>query len=312
MKVSIYSNKDKDCWNNFLINSKNSHFMFNRKYMEYHSDRYKDFSLIFRNDKNAIKAVFPANISDDVLNSHEGLTFGGLCVHKNITAIEVHEIFHLLIDFSKTNKIKKILYKRLPDFYTSYPSQEDLYSLFLLKAKLFRRDISTTIELKNIIPFSVLRTRKVKKALKSGLFVEETDHLLPFWKILENVLSSQHKTKPVHSLNDMIKLKKKFSNNIKCFVAKKNDQVLAGILIFETIDVAHTQYLANSKFGRTMGALDLIVFELVYKVYKSKKYFNFGISTENMGTKLNNGLIFQKEGFGGRGQVHEFYEIDIN
>ena len=110
----------------------------------------------------------------------------------------------------------------------------------------------------------------------------------------------------------MIKLKKKFSNNIKCFVAKKNDQVLAGILIFETIDVAHTQYLANSKFGRTMGALDLIVFELVYKVYKSKKYFNFGISTENMGTKLNNGLIFQKEGFGGRGQVHEFYEIDIN
>lgn len=41
------------------------------------------------------------------------------------------------------------------------------------------------------------------------------------------------------------------------------------------------------------------------------KYFDFGISNENNGRFLNRGLIAQKEGFGARTIVHDFYELSI-
>ncbi|EIA46149.1 hypothetical protein cco111_09042, partial [Campylobacter coli 2680] len=41
------------------------------------------------------------------------------------------------------------------------------------------------------------------------------------------------------------------------------------------------------------------------------KYFDFGISTENGGQFLNHGLISQKEEFGGRGVIYDFYELCI-
>jgi len=50
---------------------------------------------------------------------------------------------------------------------------------------------------------------------------------------------------------------------------------------------------------------------LIKNVYRNKKYFDFGISTENNGRILNKGLIAQKEGFGARAYVHDFYEIKI-
>jgi len=71
------------------------------------------------------------------------------------------------------------------------------------------------------------------------------------------------------------------------------------------------QYLACSPFGREVGALDYLLDVLVGEIYIDKKYFDFGISTENDGRKLNEGLIAQKEGFGARGFVHDFYKWDL-
>ena len=39
--------------------------------------------------------------------------------------------------------------------------------------------------------------------------------------------------------------------------------------------------------------------------------FDFGISTEQGGRYLNEGLIFQKEGFGARTVVYDTYELNI-
>ena len=42
-----------------------------------------------------------------------------------------------------------------------------------------------------------------------------------------------------------------------------------------------------------------------------ERYFDFGISNEQGGRKLNRGLIDQKEGFGARAVVHDHYAIDF-
>lgn len=75
LQVTKYEGNRKLEWDNFLKSSKNGHFFFYRDYMEYHSDRFQDFSLIIYNDKGNIMALLPASIDGDTVMSHGGLTF---------------------------------------------------------------------------------------------------------------------------------------------------------------------------------------------------------------------------------------------
>ena len=86
---------------------------------------------------------------------------------------------------------------------------------------------------------------------------------------------------------------------------------MSGALVYDFGHIVHTQYLGTSDEGRKVGALDFVLNELISKTYSDKKYFSFGISTEDSGRYLNEGLIAQKEGFGARAIVHDFYEIKI-
>jgi len=54
MKIIKYVDQYKDRWNEFVKNAKNSHFFFQREYMEYHSDRFQDFSLIVLDEKKKL------------------------------------------------------------------------------------------------------------------------------------------------------------------------------------------------------------------------------------------------------------------
>ena len=81
--------------------------------------------------------------------------------------------------------------------------------------------------------------------------------------------------------------------------------------MFETETTAHVQYIASTEKGRNLGALDGLFDYLIGTQYAHKRYFDFGISVEQGGWVLNEGLIHQKEGFGARGAVYETYEITI-
>lgn len=129
--------------------------------------------------------------------------------------------------------------------------------------------------------------------------------------MLNEILSKYHSTKAVHSAEELKLLAERFPENIKLYTGELDGQILAGAVVFENGDTVHTQYLANSDEGRQVGALDCVIDYLLREVYHDKKYFDFGISNENNGRYLNRGLIAQKEGFGGRAVVHDFYELKI-
>lgn len=310
--ISIYKSENFNEWNSFVHEAKNSHFMFNRNYMDYHSNKFIDCSLLIRNNKEELLAILPANISNKTLYSHQGLSFGALCLKKNATTHQVIDIFKSLISFFKNDLgIDKFVYKRIPDFYASYPSQEDLYSLFLFNFNLFRRDITSAIDFDNPLPKSELRIRGFKKAKKNNLYVEEISSFNEFWISLTELLKTRHNTKPVHSLNEIELLHKRFPKNIKCIVAKKDNKIIAGTILFIQGNVVHTQYLMNSPIGKNLGGLDIVIFYLIEKYSKVMKYLDFGISNEYLGKKLNSGLILQKEGFGGRAFTHDFYCLNL-
>lgn len=312
IRVKKYSKEDFLVWNEFVKTAKNYHFFFDRNYMEYHKDRFKDFSLLFYNDKNVLLAVLPASKNETGVISHGGLTFGGFIINSKMTVEIMLEIFVEMKAFLKGNNITTLIYKCMPFIYSDYPSEEDKYALFINEAKLIRRDVSTAIYLPTKYKFQERRLRAVKKAKKLNINIVESKNYDGYIDLLNNVLKKYHNSIAVHTACELKRLADKFPENIKLYIAEKNDEILAGTVIFENKHVAHTQYLANSDEGRKCGALDYIINYLVTEVYFNNKwYFDFGISNENNGRYLNSGLIEQKEGFGARAVVHDFYKIEL-
>jgi hypothetical protein len=311
MRVFKYTQDHKVVWNKFVKDAKNTHFFFQRDYMEYHSDRFEDFSLMIFNETHKLIAILPANKKENVLYTHQGLTFGGFLVDNKIKTEIMLEIFKSLKDYLKEQNVKKIVYKCIPYIYHIKPAEEDRYALFRNDAKLIRRDVTSTINLENKLKYQEQRKRAIKKAIKSDLIFEESKNYKSYWVILEETLSAQHDAKPIHSLEEIERLASLFPDNIKLFVATRDNIVLGGTLIFENETIVHTQYLANSFKGRSVGALDFVIDKLINEIYQDKKYFDFGISNEDAGRYLNTGLIAQKEGFGARAVVHDFYELEI-
>ena len=311
MTLAKYTVNQKNNWNEFVKNSKNSHFFFQRDYMEYHSDRFEDFSLIVFDDNDKLIAILPANIKENILYSHQGLTFGGFLVDDKMKTETMLEIFELLKQFLKEKNIVKIVYKCIPYIYHTKPSEEDRYALFRNEAKLIRRDVTSTIDLTEQVRYSKGRKWTINKAKKESIETFESDDYEIFWELLTGVLESNHEAKPVHTREEIKKLANLFPKNIKLFLAKKDERIVSGALIYENQNIVHTQYLANSGEGREIGALDLLIDYLIKDTYKNKKYFDFGISNEDAGRYLNTGLIAQKEGFGARAIVHDFYELEI-
>lgn len=311
MEIRRYRREDKELWNSFVSKARNATFLFDRNYMDYHDDRFDDNSFMFYH-KGKLKAVLPANVAGDTLYSHQGLTYGGLLLDKKATVEDVLECFDSLNSWLRENGISKVVYKALPWIYQQYPSEEDLYALtWKCKAQLISRDISSSIVIDNKLKFAESRKSGIRKALSLNIEVGESNDVDGFWHVLEDNLGNRYNAKPVHTANEMKLLMSRFPNNIKLYVAKMNGEIVGGTLIYVTPQVVHTQYISASVEGKKHGALDLLFDYIINKVYANCRYFDFGKSTEQGGAYLNEPLIFQKEGFGGRGVCYDWYQWEL-
>lgn len=311
MEIRRYRREDKELWNSFVSKARNATFLFDRNYMDYHADRFDDNSFMFYH-KGKLKAVLPANVAGDTLYSHQGLTYGGLLLDKKATVEDVLECFDSLNSWLRKNGISKVVYKALPWIYQQYPSQEDLYALtWKCKAQLISRNIASTIVIDNKLKFAESRKSGIRKALSLNIEVGESNDVDGFWYVLEDNLGNRYNAKPVHTASEMKLLMSRFPNNIKLYVAKMNGEIVGGTLIYVTPQVVHTQYISASVEGKKHGALDLLFDYIINKVYANCRYFDFGKSTEHGGAYLNEPLIFQKEGFGGRGLCYDWYQWEL-
>lgn len=311
MEIRRYRREDKELWNSFVSKARNATFLFDRNYMDYHVDRFDDNSFMFYH-KGKLKAVLPANVAGDTLYSHQGLTYGGLLLDKKATVEDVLECFDSMNSWLRENGISKVVYKALPWIYQQYPSEEDLYALtWKCKAQLISRNIASTIVIDNKLKFAESRKSGIRKALSLNIEVGESNDVDGFWHVLEDNLGNRYNAKPVHTASEMKLLMSRFSNNIRLYVAKMNGEIVGGTLIYVTPQVVHTQYISASVEGKKHGALDLLFDYIINKVYANCRYFDFGKSTEQGGAYLSEPLIFQKEGFGGRGVCYDWYQWEL-
>ena len=91
-----YAPAHRSEWDRFIDSSKNGTFLFKRDFMEYHADRFPDHSLLFLDDKQALRAVLPATGEGAVLHSHKGLTYGGVISDARMKGELMAEVFEAL------------------------------------------------------------------------------------------------------------------------------------------------------------------------------------------------------------------------
>lgn len=309
--IKRYNPNDAAAWDAFVDSSKNGTFMLKRGYMDYHADRFIDYSLMFYNDEKLV-SLLPASIHGSELRSHGGLTYGGMICGYDMKQHIMDECITALVEYMKSEALNTLLYKPIPYIYHRYPCQEDLYALWRNEAQLVRRDVSTTIEFnENPIKLPKGRKAQIARARRKGVVVEQSTDFESFITLENQVLSKFHQTKAVHTGSELALLNARFSEHVRLYVATSSGEMVAGVLLFVYENMVHTQYMASSEFGRENGALDLLIVSIMEKYRGLKQYMDFGISTEESGKILNSGLVSQKEGFGGRSVVYDFYELKV-
>ena len=311
LKIRLYDPTLKPVWDNFLENCKNATFLFKRDFMDYHKNRFEDFSIMIYNG-NKLIALVPGNIDLNNVYSHQGLTYGGILIQSDSKFTEYLEIFSEVLRFLKKKSINSLCVKQIPTIYNFNFNDELDYLSFVTDSKNYRKDIISVINLQSDFKIAKDRINGYKRGLKNLLEFREAYDFDDFWnELLIPNLAKKYSVNPVHSLDEIGLLKSRFKSNIRQFNVYKENKIVAGTTVFQTKNVVHVQYTASNSKKNILGSLDFLFYKLITDVYSKHKYFDFGTSNERDGKKINQGLMYWKEGFGARSLTQNFYKFDI-
>ena len=310
VELERYSDARRSVWDECVHRSKNGTFLFLRDYMDYHAERFVDHSLLaWQGDK--VVAVLPANRVESSLVSHGGLSYGGFLIGDDVRLEAIVDLFDAVRNDLRSQGFATFIYKTIPHIYHSAPAEEDRYGLFRNDAVLYRTDVLTVVDYRARIGYQDRRARSIKRAEKAGLIIKETDDYEPFWEILSANLRERYQLDPVHSVEEIRLLARRFPEQIRLYGAFKDATLVAGAVLYLAKQVCHVQYNAASVDGKSLGAQDFLFDHLLQAYSTSHRYFDFGVSTEQDGRYLSTGLVGYKEGFGGRCVVHDFFRINL-
>lgn len=310
VRIERYNNSKKETWDDFVTSSKNGTFLFCRDYMDYHADRFIDYSFMFYKN-NKLLAVLPANADNDILFSHQGLTYGGFILSKDLKLKDLLVFSSEFLRVLKELSFIKFIYKCIPYIYHKQFADEDLYMLFKQSFTLSGRQVSSAMYLNDKIPFSENKIRNIKRLASDEFLFKASDDWQLFWDILENNLKTKYNTKPTHTLAEILLLKNKFPQNILLYgLYDLNGELASACVLYLTDKVLHLQYIASSFKYNELNVNDLLMSYVLD--LDLAPIFDYGISTESQGKILNENLLQHKEGFGLRAVMYDIYSLDLS
>lgn len=310
MAIRPYDASLAAAWNTALADSKTPLFLFDRGYMDYHAHRIVDCSAV-GTINGRIVALFPASIdpADRHVVSHAGLTFGGPLFARDLRGGEALDLIARWLGWLRGQEVARVTVKLIPPAFARYPADDAAYALWRHGFALMRRDFSSLLPLDSRLPFNSLKARSVKKSVKAGVELREPS-VSEFHGLLRTVLNARYQVEPVHSSDELDLLISRFPDRIKPYGAFLYGELLGATLVFDYGYIWHTQYLAVSDMGRDCGALDAVIADVLQKAEAGGvAALSFGTSSEQGGTVLNEGLLWQKESYGARALVHDFMTL---
>lgn len=319
--IQRYQTSQRQNWNKLILLGNNGTLFHQREFLGYHAPgKIQDYSLLFF--KKEIPFVpFPAaekTINGDKwLVSHPGASMGSFVVPEDLSVADSFLLVETLIDFAKNNQFKGIKITLPPIVYQKRPSNYMDFALLKSGFNYAKREVSSLLFLensidKNLKKFKDTHRRAVKKALKMGVEVRQTEDFDSFYDILKQNLKIRHGVTPTHTLDELKYLHELFPTQIHLIAAYVNQTMIAGVVNFVINDrVVLAFYISHNEQFQEYRAVNL----LFYKTFEwaiEEKYliFDFGIFTVN--EVPNMGLGRFKENFGSSGIFRDTLEISFD
>jgi len=314
-----FSSDTERLWDDFVAKSPTGTLLHTRRFLSYHGSRFADHSLLFFDKLGDLCAVLPAaaNPSDPhCIVSHPGATYGGLVLSSKNHHLIALEVLSIACGYFANRGFHRMLYKAVPPHLHAGMNQIDLYALWRMGARLYRRDLWSVIDLRCRGPVTKGRQYQLRRASQHGIRIitaNSESHYRRFYEILVACLDQRHDVSPVHSLEELLLLQERFLDQIELWLAlDESENCLAGSWVFDLGLARHWQYGAASVNGRKYSAQDLLLETIMeHSAQKGARYFSFGTSTEQEGQILNCGLFKYKSSFGAGAVTQDFYEIDL-
>jgi len=309
--IKRYTPELASVWDNLIDESVNGSFILKRSFMDYHQDRFEDFSYLIWGHKKVIAAFVAGmprkRLNDQTLTAHPGLTYGGLIITDNLKYSLLEEIYNALLDNFKNNNIINILITPTPIVFCGKKSDDNIFYFYKNEFVLVNRELNSVIDLSQSNKLSSRQKNNLRKARKNNVKIELSRCFHSFWEILTDNLLQVHGVKPVHTLAEIEYLVEKNPENIALYIAKIENRIVAGVVVFKDINKGylHSQYISTTAEGRLVGAVDAIFFHLIQTARADYQRFSFGISTVK--GEINYGLLGYKEGFGASAEVVDTY-----
>ncbi len=304
--------------------SVNGTFLQTRRFLNYHpAGRFNEASFALQKS-GTIVAYFPGVDKEGYFVSHAGATFGGPVIAKSFySGSRLIEILkeadqYLSKNFNgATLKITPSLFaEESPDLleyalehlgYTRHTELSSQTPLCIEKDPLEncnrnqRRLWTYAQKYLDALPDSA---KWVYRALESD------EEIATFHKFLA-ISKEKHHVKPVHTVEELIDLKKRIPDNIRFRGLWFKGRYVCGMLqfVFPRTRVLHDQNISpDETFTEFHHTTPMNIFALREATQEGFRHFSWGISTEDRGNFLNEDLLHYKESFGASACVNVTYE----
>lgn len=295
-----YEKKYEKLWDDFVNNELFGTIYHTRNFINYHPiDRFIDESILIYNDDELI-CILPACKRGETYFSYTGATYGGPVISKKYNRIKyLKEIIKKIFEYYDN----KIEFRLANDIYF----KESYYTLYFLLSQQLKiyPELSWYIKTDDDFIENIKNIRNKKTLLKSindvnmicTNFINEEDYI-QFYEILEKNLKINHESSPTHSLDEFLKIKYILGDKQKLYLVKKNNNILGGVFVIKvTSNCWYTFYISrNIDLDKNGCSICYLMYQISLDAKKENvKYIDYGISTENRGMEINDGLSDYKE-----------------
>lgn len=324
LSLQPYTDDKAKQWDDFVSFSRNGTIFHTQKFLSYHPEkRFEDASILFL-DGEKLVGVLPAALREEagkkILVSHPGASYGGPVLHSDVSVTETGEMMKALADHAKSKKYADISMLRLsPVSLQKAYSEDPQYWMFQQGYHMSRCEMDGAIDLSRLSEEKILESlsgkcrNMVRQAERAKIEVKLSNDFDAFWPVLESVLVQRHGAKPTHTLVEIKKLHALLPQGFRCLTAHMEGKIVGGIVLV-TIhgEALYTLYMGQEYASQQFHPMHLLLVEAIRLCLKEKRrVLHLGVSTEDGGTKVNEGLFFFKESFGCKPVRRESWEIQL-
>lgn len=301
-------------WQEFLHASNNGTIFHDLDFLAYHPpDRFDVHHLLFRRRGNLL-ALFPAAIvrheSKAVLRSPYGASVGGFVTREGVRLDECLELVDALVEYATGVGVDAVEMTTVPTIYHATPHHHLDFALFTQGFTYVRRLLVSALDLASIVgdPMDAFEGRMrtaIRKALKAGVMVAESDQWRAFYDILlEN--KAKHGATPTHTLEELLDLKQRLPERVRLYLGYAEGRPVAGVLVFIcNRRVATTFYICHLASYQACNPVSLVLHQVVQEYWRQGfRYLDLGPSVApDMAVQW--GVLKFKESLGTRGYFRD-------